>query len=221
VQLDVLFGWLGGAIFVARLVPQPWRIWRTGASDGVSWLAVANGIVSTSGWLAYGVAVGRPVLWVPSLVALVPEVVTLVLLGARPPDARRALLFGGWLATVALAWPIGGDALLGAVIGLGVLMGVMPAVVAAVTGDRLDGIARRTWQIALLDAALWGAYGLGTSEPLTTFYGIVLGAGSLVILWRLRVTRLAAARRASEVPTVGAVGTDPHDVAVVRFADGS
>ena len=219
-QIEVLFGWLGGLIFVLRLVPQPLRLWRTGVRDGVSWLATVNGIVSTSGWLAYGVLVERPVLWVPSIVALVPEVVTLVLLGVRPPDRRQFVMFLGWFILVALAYPVGGVAALGGMIGLGVVVGVTPAVVTALRNDNLEGIARRTWQIALLDAALWGAYGFGTAEPLTAFYGIVLGTGASIILYRVAVTSRRSAAVASEAPAMGQVGTHTDGV-VAGFADGA
>jgi hypothetical protein len=206
-----LIGWLGGLIFVARLWPQPLQIRRTGARAGVAWLGTANGIVSTSGWLAYGLAVDRPVLWVPCLGALVPEVITLALLGVRPPDRRSAVLVATWTAAVALAHPVGGTTLLAAVLGVGVVMGTAPHVVAALTHDRLDGVAARTWQIALLDAALWGTYGFASGEPLTAFYGVVLGSGAAVILWRLRVTR-ARRRAVSELEPVGPVGAHVHDV---------
>jgi hypothetical protein len=207
-----LIGWLGGVIFVARLCPQPLHIRRTGQRAGVAWLGTANGIVSTSGWLAYGIAVDRPVLWVPSLVALVPEVVTLALLGLRPPDRRSALLLAVWTLAVGLAYPLGGSTLLATVIGFGVVMGVAPHVAAALTHERLDGVAARTWQIALLDAALWGTYGFATGEPLTAFYGVVLGVGAATILWRLHTTRRAAALEVSELEAVGPIGPHVHDV---------
>jgi uncharacterized protein with PQ loop repeat len=192
VPLDDLFGWLAGVIFVSRLIPQPLKIWRTGERAGVSWLALANGIVSTAGWLAYGLMIDRPVLWVPSLVALVPEVVVLVLLGLRPPDRRALLAWLAWAGAVLVSWPIAGEAGLGTVIAFGVVVGVVPAVIAALRTDRPTGIAVRTWQIALLDAVLWGTYGIATSEPLTTFYGIVLTTGATIILVRVaRLTRAA------------------------------
>jgi hypothetical protein len=153
--------------------------------------------------------VERPVLWVPSLVALVPEVVTLALLGLRPPDRRSLAWFAAWTTTVAVAYPLGGAAALGTVIGFGVLMGVVPHVVVALTHEHPDGVAARTWQIALLDAALWGTYGFATAEPLTAFYGVVLTTGSVVILWRLRRT---GAGVGSQVPAVRAVGAHAHDV---------
>lgn len=189
---EAVFGWSGAAIFVARLVPQPWKLYRSGIRVGVAWLGLVNAVISTTGWLIYGLAVGNPVLWVPSLVALVPEIVTLALLGFRPPDARQAAMALGWASAIALAFPLGGAPLLGAVIGVGVLTGVLPHVIVAVRSDRLTGVARRTWQIALVDGAVWGTYSLWSREPLTAFYGVVLVSGSIVVLWRLRVTEAAA-----------------------------
>jgi hypothetical protein len=202
-----VFGWIGAVIFVARLVPQPWRMYRSGLRDGVSWLGTANAMVSTTGWLIYGLGVDEPVLWVPSLVALVPEAAAIALLGWRPPSRRDALIWLGWMATVIVAWPAGGRLALGTVIGVGIVAGVAPHVVTALRSDRLDGIAKRTWQIALLDAALWGLYSIGAREPMTGFYAIVLGGGALIIL-----SRLATVRRGSEVPAVGPVGAHAYDV---------
>jgi uncharacterized protein with PQ loop repeat len=210
VQWELIFGWLAAAIFVSRLMPQPWQLWRTKVTAGVAWLGVANAVVSTAGWLIYGLAVGNPILWVPSLVALVPELITLALVGVRPPDARQALLFTCWAAAVGLAYPLGGATLLGGVIGVGVLMGVLPHVVVALRSSWLAGVARRTWQIALVDGALWGAYSIWSKEPLTAFYGAVMVSGSAVVLWRLHVTGGRGAR--SGVPAAVVVGTHTNDV---------
>jgi hypothetical protein len=206
VPIGDLFGWVGGLIFVTRLVPQPWRLYRLDARAGVSWLGTTNAMVSTLGWLVYGIGVGQPVLWVPSLVALVPEAATVTLLGWRPPSRRDGMLFAGWAVLVLGAWPLGGRVALGTVIGIGIVAGVTPHVLTVLRSDRLDGVARRTWQIALVDAALWGAYSVSAREPMTGFYAIVLGLGAAVILWRLRVGGR------SGVPAVRAVGAHSYDV---------
>jgi uncharacterized protein with PQ loop repeat len=211
-----VFGWIGAVIFVARLLPQPWKMYRYGVRDGVSWLGTANATVATTGWLIYGLGVGEPVLWVPSLVALVPEVAAVTLLGWRPPSRRDAAIWTGWMLLVVLAWPLGGRLALGAVIGIGIVAGVVPHVVTVLRSPNVDGVAKRTWQIALLDAALWGAYSIGAREPMTGFYAIVLGGGAAVILWRLstvdRVGHAVVATSASDVPAVGPIGAHANDV---------
>jgi hypothetical protein len=201
-----LFGWLGGLIFVARLVPQPWRLYRHDVRAGVSWLGTANAMVSTTGWFVYGIGVGEPVLWVPSLAALVPEAAAVALLGWRPPSRRDALVCAGWAVLVLAAWPVGGRIALGSVIGVGIVAGVAPHVVTALRSTDLHGVARRTWQIALLDAALWGAYSVPARELMTGFYAVVLGAGATVILWRLHEAQC------SHVPPLGPVGAHAYDV---------
>jgi hypothetical protein len=201
-----LFGWMGGVIFVARLVPQPWRLFRHRSRAGVSWLGTANAMVSTTGWFIYGVGVGEPVLWVPSLVALVPEAATVALLGWRPPSRRDALVCAGWAVLVLSAWPSGGRFALGVVIGVGIVAGVVPHVVTVLRSADVHGVARRTWQIALVDAALWGAYSIPAREPMTGFYAIVLGTGATVILWRLHRAD------ASDAPPLGPVGVHSYDV---------
>jgi uncharacterized protein with PQ loop repeat len=187
VTIGELAAWIGGAIFVARLSPQPIKLWRHRNEAGVSWLAAVNTLTTTLGWTIYGLGVDEFVIWFPTLFAFVPEVATIALLGVRPSSRRDARLAALWLTAVLVAWPLGGRAGLGAVMAVGVLAGVVPQVLTALTSNDLSGLAKRTWHFALVDAALWGTYAASVADLAIGFYAIVLLTGAVVILVRLRV----------------------------------
>ena len=177
-------GLLGGVIFVIRLAPQPWKLWRHKRSDGVSWLGTANAVTASIGWLIYGIATDQIALWVPVVGAVPLEFATLTLLGWRPPNRRSLLICAGWAGVVALSWLLGGTTGLALFIGFGVLPIVVPQVLAAFSTNP-EGVAKRTWQIGLADATLWGVYAALTGDTAIILYVVVLGLGSVLILWRL------------------------------------
>ena len=179
-----MLGWVGSAFFLARLVPQPVRLWRVGVSHGVSSQAALNAVASDVGWLAYGLAAGLPPVWVCAACAVPLDVWTTWLL--RGKVGGRTLAFGGaWVAAMAAGWLVGGALGLGAILGASVVVNHLPAVWAAVRGDRLGGIAPATWMLALADAGLWGSYGLLVRDPALIAYGTILLLASVVVLARL------------------------------------
>jgi uncharacterized protein with PQ loop repeat len=180
----VVLGWMGSALFLARLVPQPVRLWRQGVSHGVSVQAAVNTMVSDVGWLGYGLVAGLPPVWVCATLAIPLDIWTTVLL--RHKMALRTAVFGvGWVAVLAAGWVLGGAVGLGSVLGASVLVNQAPQVWTALRGDRLGGIAPATWMIAIADAGLWGGYGLLVGDPALIAYGSILLASSLIVLFRL------------------------------------
>lgn len=182
-------GWLASVVFLARLVPQPVRLWRTGVCDGVSPLASLNATASAVAWAVYGFTVDLVVVWAVSLLALVPSVMQVILLRERA--TRRDVVGGGlWIAVIVAAWSTG---LLAGILAVTVVVNQGPQVWAAVRGADLDGIAPATWWIAVSDAVLWGSYGVAVGDAALMGYGTVLLAAATTILTRLAVT--APARR--------------------------
>jgi uncharacterized protein with PQ loop repeat len=178
-------GWLGATVFVARQLPQAARLLRTGESAGVSKLGAVNAVSNTAGWLAYGLAVDEIILWGPCLLALPVELVVVRLI-REPMGGRERLIAVGWATALALSWPVGGRAALAALMGIGILAGTVPHVVAAVRSRSLAGVEPRTWRIAIVDGTLWGGYGISIGDPLVIFYFVVLVGSALVILSRHR-----------------------------------
>jgi len=175
--------------FCARLLPQPVRLIRTGVPDGVSPLTLMNMALSELAWLGYGLAAGLVPVWAVSVPSVIIEVWTVVLLW-RQITRRDVLGAGLWLAVILAATAVGG---LGAVLALAVFVNYGPQLWTALRNDDLDGLAPGTWWMGIVDASLWGAYGLVVHDPGVIGYGVTFMAVSITILVRIAQTRRSAA----------------------------
>jgi uncharacterized protein with PQ loop repeat len=183
--LETVLAILAPAVFLVRLLPQPLKLARTGVDDGVSPMAAFNQVLAEVAWLAYGLLQARVSIWLVSAVALFPSGWQALLLvrRARTSDLIGAACFG---LVVAAAWATG---TLGPLLGASVLVTTGPQVVEAIRKDDLSGIAPTTWWIALVDAALWGAYGWVIADWALVGYWAVLTACALTVLGRVAWTR--------------------------------
>ena len=190
-------GWIASAVILARLLPQPVRLVRTGVAAGVSPLAALNAVITTIGWAVYGLSADLPIVWIVSVVALVPSLWTVVLL--VPRTTRRDVLSASlWAATLLAAGAIG---IGGAAMSLGVVVSQGPAVVRAVRESDLSGVAPATWWLSLLDAVTWGAYGIAVADGALMGYGVVLATASVIVLARIAWTRGHGRTEAHPDPT--------------------
>ena len=180
---------VASAVFLVRLVPQPARLARSGVDAGVSPLAALNAVIGTVAWLVYGLDAGLPVVWIVSLLALVPGVWTVALLRSAT-TARDLTWAAAWVAVLAAAATAG---VFGLALAAGVVVSSGPQVVAAVRSEQLSGLAPATWWLAIADAVTWGAYGLALGDAALTGYGVVLLASALIVLSRIRVTSASVA----------------------------
>jgi uncharacterized protein with PQ loop repeat len=184
-----VIGLVASVVFLARLMPQPIRLARTGVPDGVSPLAMMNGVSSDIGWILYGLSVALLPVWGVAVVALVPGIWTVALLRSRV--TRRDLIGAAvWLTTIGIAWQVGRLAF---ILGLSVIVNHGPSVWVALRSRRLEGISRTTWLIAIADASLWGGYGIATGDPALMGYGSVLLSAAATILGRIWWTGRAPA----------------------------
>lgn len=180
-----LIGWLASVLFISRLLPQPFRLVRTGLPEGVSPLAAMNAVISETAWLIYGLQAGLVPVWAVSVAALVPGIWTVVLLRGRV--RRHHLVRAGlWLAVIALAWAAG---VLGVILGGTVLVSVGPQVWTALRERDLRGLSVYTWLLAIGDALMWGAYGLAVDDPALLGYAAVLVTSAVIVLVRMAQTR--------------------------------
>jgi uncharacterized protein with PQ loop repeat len=198
-EIAVLLGWLATAAFLVRLVPQPVRLIRTGVPHGVSPMAVMNLALTELAWLTYGLAENLVPVWVVSLPALPLGLWTVYLVRRHitPSDLRGSAI---WFAAIVLGALTG---TLVAVLVLSVLVNYGPQVVTAVRASDLQGLAPATWYLALLDAALWGAYGLAVGDPALLGYCVVLAGSAFVILARIARTTPSVARADLALASVG------------------
>ncbi|MFM7069686.1 MAG: hypothetical protein ACKOYM_09530 [Actinomycetes bacterium] len=193
---------LASAVFLLRLFPQPVRLARLGVADGVSPMAAYNAVLVAFAWLYYGLAERLLAVWVVSVLALVPGIWQAALLVRR---TRRVDVLGttAWALALVVALGMGR---FGAVLGLGVVVTTGPQVVEVLRSDDLSGVAPATWWVSIVDAALWGLYGLAISDGPLMGYGVVLFTCAVVVLGRLAVVRR---RPAPAAPHHTARGTDP------------
>jgi len=176
---------LASAVFLARLLPQPARLARSGVADGVSALAALNAVIAAAAWLAYGLVHSLPAVWIVSLFALVPGLWTVGLM--RRLVTRGDVLWAGLWIAVLVSAGVGG--LLAAALGLGVVVTQGPQVIRAFRTDELDGIAPATWWVSIIDASTWGAYGLALGDVALIAYGVVLLAAAIAVLARMQWVR--------------------------------
>src|SRR6516165_2932332 len=135
-----VLGWLGSALFIARLVPQPVRLFRHGVSHGVSAQSALDAVASDLGWFGYGLAAALPPVWVCAALAVPLDVWTTWLL--RHKVRWSTVAFGAvWVAAMVAGWSVGGAVGLGVVLGASVVVNHAPQVWTALRGDRLGGIA--------------------------------------------------------------------------------
>jgi len=167
------------------------RIARTRQVDGVSatWIGVSLGI--NAWWLTYGIAEHVWALVPVSLVSLaLYGVMAVGYLAAVGRDSLPGFALGVFgLGMIPLPFLlVGGWASAGVVVGLCYGVQLLPAVVAACRTSALTGVSAATWLIALVEAVVWFAYGMGVGDAALVIAGVVGAAMASVILARLAVT---------------------------------
>ena len=100
----------------------------------------------------------------------------------------------GWAAVLTLVTAAGGWAALGALLGVAYGIQVAPCIWSAFRVREPTGIALHTWTLSLVEAALWGAYGLTHSDvPIVLYATIGTMSSAAILARRLRVPRPAPA----------------------------
>jgi uncharacterized protein with PQ loop repeat len=188
---DVL-GWVGTVLFLARLLPQPLKLRRTGHTEGVSPQALLNGIVSDLGWMVHGLSAGLVPVWVAAACAIPIDLWTLHHLRAHV-EPRHVAGAGAWGSVLVAARALFGPVGLGLVLGGSVVVNHVPQVWKALREADLSGLAAGTWWLALADAGLWGAYGFTAGDAPLITNGVVLTTASTTILVTMGVKAPAPA----------------------------
>ena len=175
---------------VALLIPQIVKLVRTGDSAGVSSVWPSLGFVSNIGWLSYMVSQGFWIATLAPLAATITYAVTLRALAATGRAMRASYVNGlAWGALLVVIGLVGGWITLGVVLGLTYGVQLAPAVVSAYRTANPSGIAAGTWWIGLVEALLWGYFGLFHRNPgILTFAAVAL-VGTVAILFRYYWTR--------------------------------
>ena len=149
-------------------------------------LAAINANVAAVAWLIYGLMDNLVAVWLVSLLALIPGLMTAFLLRRtlRTPDALIAL---AWVAVVTMA-SVSGRGALSFVLAGAVLVTCGPTLWSAYRTARPAGLTSWTWVLALADASTWGLYGVVLGDRALEMYGVVLLSTAVAMLLRLRIT---------------------------------
>jgi uncharacterized protein with PQ loop repeat len=180
----IWFGWAGGALLVARIAPQTWRIWRTGSRAGVSRSGVWCWLGNDIGWFTYGVTSGLAPLWASSVALIVLDLVLLTQLGAHRHLRRSDAVGISWAAAMTVI-AASGSALLAPALIAASVAGTVPHAIASVRASDLSGISPTTWRLAALDGVLWLVYGAAVADGPVTLYAALTLVCSATILHQL------------------------------------
>jgi uncharacterized protein with PQ loop repeat len=172
-------------------LPQARRLARTRTTDGVSPTWVGVSLALNAWWLAYGLAAGVWALVPVSLISFLLYLsMAVVFVGSVGRPSVRPLLVGALgLGMIPLPFlVIGGWATAGLAVGFCYGVQLLPAVVAVLRSDALDGVSAATWVIAWVESMLWLVYGVAIVDLALVAAGVVGVAMSSVILTKLAVS---------------------------------
>lgn len=170
--------------------PQLRRI-TAGEVEGVSMTSALLGLCTELAWVGYATSAE---MWsaVPEA-ALMAAANALVGLGLWRIGVRAAVApVVAWAAIIVGTGVIGGTAALAILLAVAYAVQLAPAVWCAFRTCRPSGIAAVTWALVLVEAVLWGCYGLSHGDPALTWFGVLGTAGAAAILLRKLSTRQAS-----------------------------
>jgi hypothetical protein len=189
-----LLAGLGTALALVFLFPQIARLLTRRDTSGLSASWAAFGLVTNLAWVAY--LAGRavwPAVAAPAL-ALAGYGMTLWLIATRTADrawVRASVTYEVLLLGVVFLW---GWAGLGVALALTPAIQLTPAVLAAYRSARPIGISTLTWSLMVVEAVMWGGYGVLTADIALIGYGAITAIGSGFVLGRSIVTRPRVSR---------------------------
>jgi uncharacterized protein with PQ loop repeat len=185
--LTAVAGALTALLALAFGLPQYLHVRRTRSVAGISLPSIANSLVSTSAWLAYGVWLGDVWVTLTSLVGL-PALGAAGWVALRHGASRSGMwvpaVWAGILGAAVLVTPVLPTAF-ATVLGASVLWYVTPAALTAWRSSDISGIAAGTWLLLLADGAVAGLYGVLADVPAYLVYAATAALGALAVLARL------------------------------------
>lgn len=166
------------------LVPQTISLVRSGDSAGVSPTWAAFGVVTNLAWVAYLVDAGLPMATAAPAIATVCYLLVLKSLALLTTSFWWSATGLAYLVAVVAVGGMGGIAALGMVLLVAPALQLAPQVVSVIREPLPSGPSPTTWILAVLEALIWGAYGLIAGDIPLVGYAIVTTIGSMVVLVR-------------------------------------
>lgn len=191
---ESLFVFIGTAIGLVRALPQLLRLLRARDARGVSVDTAGTSSVVSGAWTTYGLLTGQAAVAAASgASAVMFGAVTVVALrfGRRLGEMRTTAV---WLLTLLVVALAGGAGGLGVLLPVSVLVANLPQLLVAWREPDLTGLSLGTWMLSVLEAAVWGAYGLLAGDQSILVYG------TLQLTTSGAIVGLRLAKRGREAP---------------------
>jgi uncharacterized protein with PQ loop repeat len=188
-KMAELLAGVGTFLAVLFLVPQIVRLVTRRDVRGLSPSWAAFGLVTNLAWVSY---LASRALWpaiTAPLLALVSYAITLRLIAARVTDRawiRASVSYEALLLAIVSLW---GWAGLGVALAVTPAIQLTPAVLAAFRSARPEGLSPLTWALMVVEALMWGGYGLLIADVALVGYGAITAFGSSLVLARSTTTR--------------------------------
>lgn len=200
---------MANVLGAAMALPQTRKLLSTRSVEGVSITWAAASATVNACWIVYGFGVGDLGIVPVSIVSVIAYIIIGVGIYRFSPTSGRhvvvpAIVTGVVVMTVPLiALLVGGWVAAG--LALGVLYGVqlLPAVVTVYRTVDVSGVSLATWVIAVVEAVLWGFYGLANVDAGLIALAVTGTMMSSLVLARLLLRR---SRRASHDEPLGLPG---------------
>lgn len=168
-MLETLLSSLGlvaALIGVVTGVPQVVRLLRSSDARGLSYSSAVLGVLSSAGWLTYGLLVLDAAQLVANVPGLACAVTTVVLCARRLrlPLRHAAAAALVWVPVLAGAQLLGGASAVGVAATVVSLVKMLPQVRTVLRREPLHGLAPATFVLTQVSATLWTVYGVATVQ---------------------------------------------------------
>lgn len=189
----------------AMAIPQARKLLRNRSVDGISVSWAAMSATVNAWWGVYGIGTGDWSIVPVSVVSVLAYLVIAAAIVRFAPTPARHLIAPALTAVAAIsaipAIALMVDGWVTAGITLGALYGIQlsPAVVTVYRAVDVSGVALATWVIALVEAGLWGAYGIANLDV-----GLIALASTGLFMSTLVLVRLFVRRPRRAYATAGA-----------------
>jgi uncharacterized protein with PQ loop repeat len=173
VDAAAVLGGLGTVIGLVRALPQLIRLVRTRDAHGVSLDAAATSSFVSFGWATYGYLTDQlAVTLATGSSGVVFALIALVAFrfGRRLSELRAAPV---WLVLLVGTGVVAGDAGLGFLLPVSVVVANGPQLLVAYRERDLTGLSLSTWLLSVSDGAVWTAYALVTGDVAILVFGVL------------------------------------------------
>jgi uncharacterized protein with PQ loop repeat len=183
-NITVILGLAGTVIGLVRALPQLVRLLCSRQALGVSVDTALTSAIVSFGWAAYGVLTNQPyVTLATGASAAVFFVITISALkfGRKIKEFRIA---PGWFVALSVAFLIEGQAGLGIILPISILVSNIPQICVAAREEDLTDLSLGTWVLSMSDGLVWGLYSVIEQDYSIMVFALfqLMTSGAIVFL---------------------------------------